>query len=317
MTEARVNKNAPLTASQKELVQQNVGLVAVHIKRNVRNLGTARSDRQYEDLFQEGCCGLIQAARSFDPEKGIPFAAYALRRIHTAVSTALYESASPIRTPRRQQTRKSSNPLEAGKTPKVYQLDSEPNDRRRESFADEGAETLGDRLRTKIETAIHLATRKVGRRRAPRSDREALMDMLIRERLLVAEPDAKTALREIARRTGSSYTRVLQCERRILQAVRQMLSGDLEFLRLMAMVKQEDRGADTPLDDPMREELRRLAAAVLAGRLNACEKQRSQEMLWNLIAENRERLITVLLAVFEELDDQRIEKLQIDAAVDG
>ena len=313
MAKSNVRQDKPLTKPQRELVDKNLGLVAVHIRRNVRNVDSGRSDRQYDDLFQEGCCGLIQAARTYDPDKGIPFAAYALWRIHTAVSGALYESQSAIRTPRRR-GRKDADPHRRDEAPKVFALDSDPRDTRHHPYA-EGGETLGDRLRSKIEAAVALAARRAGRRRAPRPDRRELMDVLIRERLLVAEPDARTALREIARRTGSSYTRVLQCERRMLQGVRQILSGDLEFRRIVELVRRAPRGADAPVDDDVRGELRRLAAAVLAGRLAACDESFRQKMLWDLLAEDRARLIGVLTAVFDELSDERIEALQVEAAM--
>lgn len=302
-----------LSDEQRALVRDNVGLVAVHIRRNVRNLASGRADRDYEDLFQEGCCGLIQAARTFDPAKGIPFAAFALRRIHTAVSGALYESASPIRHPRRR-SRKSSNPAGPHTPPKVFQLDDDPRDARHQPDPIGGDETLGDRLRAKIESAMSMATKRVERRRAPRGDRRSLMDMLIRDRLMIAEPTAKTSLREIARQTASSYTRVLQCERRILQAVRQMLSGDLEFLRLLSMIRQDQRGTETPVDEQMRGELRRLAATVFAGRLQSCEARRRERLLWDLVANDRQRFVDLLERLFDDLDEERISALQIEAA---
>jgi len=304
---------AGLDEHQRALVRGNVGLVAVHIRRNVRNVNSRRVDRDYEDLFQEGCCGLIQAARTFDPAKGIPFAAFALRRIHTAVSGALYESASPIRRPRRR-SKKDANPAGSETSPKVFQLENDPRDSRHQPDPLGGEDTLGDRVRAKIETAMSMATRSVDRRRAPRGDRRALMDMLIRDRLLIAEPTAKTSLREIARQTNSSYTRVLQCERRILQAVRQMLSGDLEFLRLLTMIRQDQRGTETPVDDDMRAELRRLAATVFVGRLQSCDARRRERLLWDLVAKDRDKFVDLLERLFDDLDDQRISAIQIEAA---
>ncbi len=79
----------PLTEQQRCLVRENIGLVAVHLRRYVRNLSVPRHDREWEDLFQEGCLGLIKAAVAFRQERGIPFAAFALPRIHNAVSRAL------------------------------------------------------------------------------------------------------------------------------------------------------------------------------------------------------------------------------------
>jgi RNA polymerase sigma factor (sigma-70 family) len=41
-----------------------------------------------DDLFQEGCIGLVDAARTFDPSRGVPFKAYARKRIRWAISKA-------------------------------------------------------------------------------------------------------------------------------------------------------------------------------------------------------------------------------------
>ncbi len=76
-----------------------MGLVAVHLRRYVANLGEPRRDREWEDLFQEGCIGLIRATVRFRPERGITFAAFALPRIHNAVSKAEcyeFESRRPL-----------------------------------------------------------------------------------------------------------------------------------------------------------------------------------------------------------------------------
>ena len=78
-----------LTDEQRRLVRDNVGLVAVHLRRNVVNLLHPKWEREWDDLFQEGCLGLIRAATAYRAERGIPFAAFALPRIHNAVSRAI------------------------------------------------------------------------------------------------------------------------------------------------------------------------------------------------------------------------------------
>jgi RNA polymerase sigma factor for flagellar operon FliA len=37
------------------------------------------------DLFGEGALGLLQAAQTFEPERGVPFEAFARRRIKGAI----------------------------------------------------------------------------------------------------------------------------------------------------------------------------------------------------------------------------------------
>ena len=46
-----------------------------------------------EDLVQAGMVGLMEAAQRFDPEHGVPFAAFASRRIRGAINDSVRESA--------------------------------------------------------------------------------------------------------------------------------------------------------------------------------------------------------------------------------
>lgn len=270
-----------LTEGQRKLVEDNMGLVGLHIRRCVRNTAVGKSDRDYDDLFQEGCIGLIQSARKFDPQAGIPFAAFALPRIHTAVSAALIRDESLIRVPRK---RKRVNRGDAGATkspveppnrekPKVYSLDVDP---RLGEMSDptEGGETrtIGERLREKYEQAVEVATRIVTRRKATRSDRGELIERIIQQRLLVPEDDAKTALRQIARDTNSSYSRVLQCERRIQSAMRRALTGDLEFRQLQESARRSEIGANQQIDPALEKQLREDAAESCWRRLTALKR---------------------------------------------
>lgn len=60
--------NKSLTDKQRELVENNVGLVYSQIhKRGIKS----------EDLIQEGMIGLINAARFFSPDYGVKFSTYA------------------------------------------------------------------------------------------------------------------------------------------------------------------------------------------------------------------------------------------------
>ncbi len=258
-----------------------MGLVGLHIRRCVRNTAVGKSDRDYDDLFQEGCIGLIQSARKFDPQAGIPFAAFALPRIHTAVSAALLRDESLIRVPRKRKRR--NEPGEGGSAmvavapvrekPKVYSLDVDP---RLGEMNDPGesdeSRTIGDRLREKYEQAVEVATRIVTRRKATRNDRGELIERIIQQRLLVPEEDAKTALRQIARDTNSSYSRVLQCERRIQTAMRRALTGDLEFRQLQESARRSEVGANQQIDRELEKRLREDAAESCWRRLTSLKR---------------------------------------------
>lgn len=91
-----------LKEDQRRLVRENIGLVGIYLRKNVNNLARPRHDREREDLFQEGCLGLIRAAATFEPERGMTFAAFAWPRIHHAVSLALRTKFSNVYVPLRQ-----------------------------------------------------------------------------------------------------------------------------------------------------------------------------------------------------------------------
>jgi RNA polymerase sigma factor for flagellar operon FliA len=65
----------PLVESHLDLVRHVVLQVAVHFPRYV--------DRQ--ELARAGALGLVEAARRFDPSRGVPFDRYAARRIRGAI----------------------------------------------------------------------------------------------------------------------------------------------------------------------------------------------------------------------------------------
>lgn len=113
-----------LTNEQRGLVRDNMGLVGVHLRRNVVNLSHPKHKREWDDLFQEGCLGLIRAATAFRQERGIPFASFALPRIHNAVSRALQTKfdtiySPPPRTRRKPPPRPRGTPPSTERTPPV------------------------------------------------------------------------------------------------------------------------------------------------------------------------------------------------------
>lgn len=79
----------PLTITQAELVRANLGLIGLHLRRAFGGQRRDRRDREFDDLFQEGCLGLMRAARKYDPACGMTFATFALPRIRQAVSRSV------------------------------------------------------------------------------------------------------------------------------------------------------------------------------------------------------------------------------------
>lgn len=74
-------------------MEDHLELVA-SIARRYRRYGVP-----YEDLVQEGALGLLAAVRNFDPERGVPFRAYATRWIRQAICRGLSIRRRVIRIP--------------------------------------------------------------------------------------------------------------------------------------------------------------------------------------------------------------------------
>jgi RNA polymerase primary sigma factor len=81
-----------------ELVRGNLRFVVSYAKR-FHSPGVS-----FLDLINEGNIGLIQAARRFDPERGVKFITYAVWWVRQAISNALSEHWGAIRLPHKQAT---------------------------------------------------------------------------------------------------------------------------------------------------------------------------------------------------------------------
>jgi hypothetical protein len=290
-----------LTEAQRGLVAGNLGLVALHLRRNVRNLSVPRRDREWDDLFQEGCLGLIQAALLFRKERGIAFAAFALPRIHNAVSRALQRKFRTIYIPPKRAARRSgaAKKVESDSVSMAApQVHSFPDDAERtlpdrrgptgdqtiESHRDR--ETIGDRLRGKYERALADVCAAVARGASKRGDRAELVQTLMRERFLIPHDEAKRPMRQIARDTGSSYARVAQCDKQIEVALRDTLGHDPEFGVLYRRARVDPEGVDVDVDDQMERELAQVSANTYADRLRRADPLERAGLLreWETLA---------------------------------
>ncbi len=296
---AKVN---PLTPEQQELVRDNLGLIGVHLRRFVPGLARPKRDREWPDLFQEGCLGLIRAAVDFDPARGIPFAAFALPRIHQAVSRALQEKFTMIARPKDARRRRGKRgrkeadpnerpgnaPLDPSSPPSVRSLSDSPvfyalSSRQNPTESPSG-ETIGDRLRGKYERALrHAAQRVQSVRAAARDDRPELIHRLVEERLLVPRTEARKALRRIARETGSSYARVADYEKKMIDMVRESLSADPEFVELRERSRHNPVGVLLELDDHTEADLAKASAAEFVRRFESADRSERSAMIEQLL----------------------------------
>lgn len=83
-------------SAYKKLVEANLRFV-VNIASRFKGCGLS-----YSDLINEGNIGLMQAARKFDPEKGVKFVSYAVWWIKQAIIQALAEQTGAVKIPVRQ-----------------------------------------------------------------------------------------------------------------------------------------------------------------------------------------------------------------------
>lgn len=78
-----MRKIVPLTNEQKNLVEENLSVVSWVIWDYICCDRTTVG-MEYEDLYQEGCCFLCQAAASYQPDS-VPFAAYARKVVRNGL----------------------------------------------------------------------------------------------------------------------------------------------------------------------------------------------------------------------------------------
>jgi RNA polymerase sigma factor (sigma-70 family) len=247
-----------LTQLQQDLVARHLGLVYLHVNRQLRRLPLAMRKRERDDLVQEGMMGLAQAAGRYEAERCGPFAPYALAHIHGTIcryllrqmdGLAMPESAAMRFVEQRRRDAVLTDPREtegqaggtAAEPPLPRFLDLE---RRRMDVADvafgracrrakeevDDAPPVRRRARSAAwlhacyERAIHWAVGQVLATRGVRVDFASLVQAVVQERLLVPEEDFRTSGRQIARRFGCSTARVWNLEKRLLRFARKHLA---------------------------------------------------------------------------------------------
>ena len=310
--------NQRLTERQRRQVADNLGLVTVHLRRHVRGRDQPTRDREREDLFQEGCLGLIQAAKSFQPLADIPFAAYALPRIHTAVSKALRGGFSIIR--QQVYRPRGTTAGDDAEYPATVVLDFDPPDRRADPRhapaggpGQQDRETLGERIRARYVRALRRAAEQAKRARPARNDRAELVDRIVEQRLLVPEAEARVSLRCLARQTRSAYARVAQCEKRILDRVRAELIDDAETQRLRQEAKCHPQGMEAAIDARLEAELERIRLDAFIARLLAAPPDQRGLGLLNLIDAAGTSVEAVVRSLARSMPPERRPELLGDA----
>jgi RNA polymerase sigma-32 factor len=191
---------------ERKLVEANLRLV-VKIA-----CDSDRSRRKHlEDLVQEGCLGLIEAVRRFDPAKGVHFSTYAGFWIRAFVMRHIMDNVRVVRVVRTRAQRVAFFHGEVGAGEVSLDAPSDPNDRPLHEILAEPTSSALD-----LVEAAELAARV--RKEAAELEgrvhgREAT---ILRERLLAAEP---RPLREVGRKLSISGERVRQIEVTLVAAL--------------------------------------------------------------------------------------------------
>jgi len=229
------------------LVEANLRFV-VSIAKGYRNRGLS-----FLDLINEGNLGLMKAARTFDPERGVRFVSYAVWWIRQSILAAILDKGDMVRIPQSQtkKIRKIHKQVEA-----LRQKAGGPvSDTEVMKKADINRETL-DEVQQFTHGYLSLDTTRIGDSEKPiieflKDPRESesfekdLMDKDLTEKLQVAlraldRRDEKVltwrygldgrgsqTLDEIGRRLNISKERVRQIEERAMKKIRNSKAADL------------------------------------------------------------------------------------------
>ena len=203
---------------------------------------------------------MAQAACTYKRSKGIPFAAYALRRIQAAVAWARHRAFATVQVPKAELGAHDGGACQAGQ---VVPLDFDPQtravaDRHHPAFR-ESNETIADVIRRKYNRAVRRAVEAVQAAEKCRQDPAELIDRLVEERLLVPSEERRSSLRNIARGSGATFARVQHLEKSLLGYTRSILAQDPELTQLRIEARRSEIGVETDMDQRLRQ---RMAEAV-------------------------------------------------------
>lgn len=86
-------------AARNAIVEANLGLVHMVVRKVVPSFCRERVEYTYEDLAQEGMLGLLRACDTFDPRRGFTFSTYAWNWVRHMVCRLIQDTTGPVRIP--------------------------------------------------------------------------------------------------------------------------------------------------------------------------------------------------------------------------
>lgn len=245
---------------QQRLVQAHLPLVHLTLQRRTDQLQSRRLGRERNELFQEGCLALIEAVRSHDSARHGAFAAYAMARIHFAMSRFALEQNGVIRVPfitqrrrRRTADRADAERRRPDREPRVLRFKDgrvrtswrRARDQRAERTVErnDGAR-IGDLIRRHLDLAASQVVEEMKQSRRATGGNGEVLERCLQERWTVPEPEAKTSLREMAQQLGCSMSRISHCEKRFRRRLAAAIEADPVWTRLMDMARHSPAGME-------------------------------------------------------------------------
>lgn len=275
-----------LTPEQQSLVAEHMGLVGVHLRTRVPTPGRPRREREYEDLFQEGCTALVQAAGRYDPDRDGAFAPFALPRIRGAIFRALHNRFTLIRVPERAALAARRDPT--APTPHGPVRMQEINDKLEQEMivehrSGDGEETIRHALRRRYEIVVNRTMDQMRQRRWRQRNPCEIMAVFVEQRLLVDSPRERVSIGQVAERFGISKGRAGEYERRLQAAVRKALQADPQTRELLAIAREDADGRDGLLDDDRRARLQAAEVDAFARRFDRMPAAERAESIYAML----------------------------------
>jgi len=301
-------------AERQRLVQANLHLVRAHLSRNVRLPRQPNCRGDYEDLFQEGCVALVAATSTYEPQRHGPFAGYALSRIRYAISHSLYEGFRTVRVPATVQKSLRGRNLRCSGLPGQVELawpDALASGcvswRHRPNVP-----TIGDLWVSCYQQAARAAANEL--KRSPRCgpDRARLIDRFVEEYLLVPEPSARTAKRDLARQEECSVGRINGVERQLVRAIVSRLEEDAEACELRRCAAVTEGGWRQPVDEQVQSRLSEVVTTAFAAQFCQARPDRQAAVLLAMLERIGVDLARVVRSCHRRLDSSgRAEALAV------
>jgi RNA polymerase sigma factor (sigma-70 family) len=278
-----------LTPKQQALVQAHLGLVGLHLRKRVPTPKQPRREREYEDLFQEGCIALAVAASRYRPGSHGPFAAYALPRIRGAVFAALTDQFTMIHIPARAAAKARESKQHGVETLPTCQqtehLADMPTAQTREAIQsyESDQETIRHRIRERYERAVDRGLQEMRQRKWRRRDPCQIMTRMAEERLLIDRDENRTPLRQIARDFNISSGRASAYEKQLSLKVQAEFEADAQVTTLLQLARQDPAGLDAILTDAHRDELERARVEAFRQEFSRLDRRLQTELLYQMV----------------------------------